>query len=131
MVKLEEPNQYVVEVDKEKNRFSICFYGHMKKAKDIPHYVEHVKEAVDMLKPGFLLFVEIAKHSKPPGFQITKLLKESQSIIKKGGNKKTAVFIDPSLLLQRMTLNVVTRLSGLTIKVFKDEKEAKDWVESE
>ena len=130
MVKFEEPNQYVVEVNPEKNRFSMIFSGHMKKAHNIPHYVEHVKKAVDMLKPGFLLFVEISKKSKPPGFSITKLLKESQGVIKAGGNKKTAVFVDPSLLLQRMTLNVVARLSGLDIKVFRNEEEATTWLEA-
>lgn len=129
MVKFEEPNQYYVEVEKEKNRFNMSFYGSMKKATDVPQYVEHVRKAVEMLKPGFLLYVEISKNSKPPGFSITKLLKQSQDIIKTGGNKKTAVYIDPSLMLQRMTLNVVTKLSGLDIKVFRDETEARTWLE--
>jgi len=128
MATFEEKDQYSIDVDKEKNRFDMVFYGIMKKERDIPHYVEHVGKAVGMLKPGFLLFVEISEKSKPPGFSITRLLKQSQDIIKKGGNAKTAVYVSPKLLLQKMTLNVVSKLSGLEIKVFTNRDDAEAWL---
>ncbi|MDQ1355468.1 MAG: hypothetical protein QG657_5778 [Acidobacteriota bacterium] len=131
VTKFEEKDQYHIEVYPDKNRFDMAFFGHMKSEKSIPHYVEHVEKAVGMLKPGHLTFVEIAEKSAPPGFSITKLLKQSQDIMKKGGNRKTAVYISPKLMLQRMTLNVVTKLSGLDIKVFTNKDEAVKWMEEE
>ncbi|MCU0289763.1 MAG: hypothetical protein MUF15_25635 [Acidobacteria bacterium] len=128
ITRFEEKNQYHIEVYPEKNRFDMAFIGHMKSEKDIPHYVEDVEKAVSLLKAGHLLFVEIAENTKPPAFSITKLLKQSQDIIKKGGNKKTAVYISPKLMLQRMTLNVVVKLSGLDIKVFSNKDEAENWL---
>ncbi len=129
VIKFEEKNQYHIEVYPEKNRFDLAFIGHMKVAKDIPHYLEHVEQAINLLKPGYLLFAEIAETTKPPGFSITKLLKQSQDIMKKAGNKKTAVYISPKLMLQRMTLNVVARLSGLDIKVFSNKDDAEKWLQ--
>jgi hypothetical protein len=131
VTKFEEKDQYHIEVYPDKNRFDMTFTGHMKSEKSIPHYVEHVGKAVGMLKPGHLTFVEIAETSAPPGFSITKLLKQSQDIMKRGGNRKTAVYISPKLMLQRMTLNVVTRLSGLDIKVYTKKDEAVKWMEEE
>lgn len=128
VIKFEEKDQYHIEVNPEKNRFDLAFIGHMKGEKDIPHYLEHVGKAVNMLKPGYLLFVEIAETTKPPGFSITKLMKQSQDIMKNAGNRKTAVYLSPKLMLQRMTLNVVTRLSGLNIKVFSNKEEAEKWL---
>lgn len=129
VTKFEEKDQYHVVVYPDKNRFDMAFIGYMKNEKSIPHYVEHVQKAVSLLKPGHLTFVEIAETSSPPGFSITKLLKQSQDIMKRGGNKKTAVYVVPKLILQRMTLNVVTKLSGLDIKVFTKREEAEKWLE--
>lgn len=129
IIKFEEKDQYHIEVFSEKNRFDLAFIGQMKAEKDIPHYLEHIEKAVNLLKPEYLLMVEISETTKPPAFSITKLLKQSQDIIKNAGNKKTAVYISPKLLLQRMTLNVVAKLSGLEIKVFSNKVDAEKWLQ--
>jgi len=129
VTKFEEKNQYHIEVYLEKNRFDLSFIGSMKKPEDIPHYIEHIGKAIEMLKPGFLIFAEITETSTPPGFPITKLLKQSQAMMKDGGNAKTAVLVSSKLILQRLTLNVVSKLSGLDIKIFTKRDEAEAWLQ--
>lgn len=129
MKKLEEKNQYEILVDESKNRIYLYFVGDAKKPEDIPSYNTHVKEAVGTVADGYTLMVDITSNTKAPSFGLTKMLKDSQKTFMEGGVFKTAVVISPKLFLQRMTLDVVTKLTGMNLQTFKDRGEAETWLE--
>jgi hypothetical protein len=128
MIKFEERGQYSISVDKEKNRINYLFSGDLKSMDDIPNYVEHTKKAVSEVKEGYTLLSHVTA-KKAPGFSATTPLKESLKILKSKNVSKTAVVITKGQILQKMTLNVVSKLSKLNVKVFDDLDEAEKWLD--
>ncbi len=129
MIRFEEPGQYIVEADVNNNRLNLTFNGYMRKKEDIPNYLEHVEKAVKALKSGYTSFVAIEKMSKAPSLATTGILRKSQSIVKEAGLSRAAVVLAKELVLQKMSLKVVTRLSGLAnVKIFDAKDEAEKWL---
>jgi hypothetical protein len=127
--RFEEKDQYVIEVYPEKNRIKYEFNGDLKSKNNIPHYVEHSAKAVAKITEGYtLLSVVTAKGA--PGFSSTTPLKESLALLKSKNVSKTAVVIPKEKILQRMTLNVVSKLSGMNVKVFDDVPTAEVWLDA-
>ena len=129
MISSEEKDQYVILVDKEKNRIEVDFLGENRDPAKIPNYNKHVREAIKNVTSGFTLFVILSENTKPPKLGITKLMKESQQDYLKAGVFRTAVYVPPKLVLQKMTLKVVTKLSGMNLKIFDDKVEAEKWLD--
>lgn len=129
MKRFEEKGRYILTTEVDKNRLNIFFTGHWGKPEDIPNYTKHVKECVDVLKPGFTIYSEI-NDDKPPSLKVTSIHKQGQQIMKAGGVSKTAVVVDKSKMLQKMTLSVVGRLSGMQVKTFTSKDEAVAWLEA-
>lgn len=127
MTKFEEPSFYIIEVDKEKNRLKILFFGHWKSPDDVPKYLEHVEKSTIMLTPGYSILAKI-EDKNPPKLSVTSLHKKGQQLMKKAGVSKTAVIVGKGRTLQKMSLNVVGRLSGMALKVFDDEEKALLWL---
>ncbi len=131
MVSFEEKDQYQISGDREKNRVIIDFIGESKDPAKIPKYNDHVRQAIKEVTRGFTTLVIIAENTKPPKLGITKMMRESQQDLLKGGVSKTAVYIPPKLVLQRMTLKVVTKLTGMNLKAFDDKDKAFEWLDQE
>ncbi len=130
LIKYEEQGQYIIQVFPDKNRICYEFNGDLKNKNDIPHYVEHTQNAVDQITEGYtLLSVVTAKGA--PGFSATSPLKDSLKILKSKNVSKTAVVIPREKVLQRMTLNVVSKLSGMNVKVFDEVVNAETWLDEE
>lgn len=129
MVLFEEKDQYVISADVEKNRLILDFVGETKDPEKMPDYNKHVKEAVKKVAKGYTLLVILSENTKPPKLSLTKVMKESQEDFINAGVSKTAVFIHPKLILQRMTLTVVTKLSGMNLKVFHEREAAEKWLD--
>jgi len=130
MAQFEEKDCYMMEVDQDKNRLNLTFLGHWQSPADIPYYLEHVAKSVGMLKKGYTIYAEI-NDKKPPKLSVTGIHKKGQQIMKQAGVSKTAVVLKQRQILQKMTLNVVGRLSGMSTKVFYDKDEALKWLEGE
>lgn len=124
----EEKDQYELFIDNEKNRIILDF-GECQDPDKLPNYNKHVKEAIKKVSRGFSLMASITDKTKPPKLSITKMLKESQQDIINGGVGKTAVIVPPKSVLQKMTLQVVTKLSGMNIKVFSEREKAESWLD--
>jgi hypothetical protein len=127
-LKFEEKDRYWMEADPEKNRLNLYFVGHWETPEDIPQYTEHVEKAVGMLKPGYSIYAEILDE-KPPSLKVTSIHKKGQQIMKDAGVSKTAVYVPKGKMLQRMSLMVVGRLSGMEVKTFVVKEEALSWLE--
>ena len=125
----EEKDQYEISVDTENNRFILDFKGEANDAKKMPNYNKHIREAAKELKKGFTLLAIISENTKPPKFSFTKIGKESQKDLVEAGVSKTAVYVPPKLVLQKMTLSVVSKLSGMDLKVFNDREKAEKWLD--
>ena len=128
MIKFEEKDCYSITVDKDKNRLNLLFLGHWKAPSDVPKYIDHVTEAVGMLKKGYTIVAEI-RDKKPPNLKVTSLHKKGQQVMKEGGVSRTAVILGKGQFLQKMTLNVVGRLSGLEVKVFSTTEDGVAWLD--
>ena len=124
----EEKDQYELYIDNDKNRIILDF-GECQDPVKLPNYNNHVREAVKKVSKGFSLMASITEKTKPPKLSITKMLKESQQDIINSGVGKTAVVVPPKSVLQKMTLQVVTKLSGMNIKVFSEREKAEIWLD--
>lgn len=125
----EEKDQYEISIDTEKNRFVLDFIGEANDPKKMPNYNKHIREAAEKLSKGFTLLAIISENTKPPKLSFTKMGKVSQQDLVDSGVSKTAVYIPPKLVLQKMTLTVVSKLSGMNLKVFGDREKAEKWLE--
>jgi len=131
MADYEQEGMYSITVDKEKNRMHLLFFGQWSVPEDVPKYTDHVAKATSLMKKGFHILAEI-RDKKPPSLKVTGIHKKGQQIMKKAGVNKTAVIIAKGRkgqFLQKMTLNVVGRLSGMTIKTFTSVEEGEAWLD--
>jgi hypothetical protein len=128
MANFEQKDMYSISVDKAKNRMNILFLGHWAEPDDIPKYTDHVDQATKMLTPGFTIYAEILD-KKPPTLKVTPIHKKGQQIMKEAGVSKTAVVVSKGQFLQKMSLSVVGRLSGMSVKTFTAKEEALAWLE--
>jgi hypothetical protein len=128
MIKFEEKNYYSIEVEKEKNRLILTYLGRWKEPKEIPHYLDHMKEAVNQMSKGFSVIAKIQDEGLP-SIKVTSIHKEGQQILLERGVKKTAVILSSNQLLRKLTLSAIGRLSGLNIKTFENLDKAKAWLD--
>jgi len=129
MIKFEEKDKYEIVVDKDKNRIYMVFFSKTKGASDIPNYLEAVQQAVNNTVTGYTLLADISLHRGMPDFSLTTIMKESQKIYLNGGVSKTAIVRGKELILQRMFLQVVSKLSGMNLKSFETREEAEKWLD--
>ena len=125
----EEKDQYVISVDEKKNRVYFDFVGETKDPEKMPHYNEHVREALKKVQKGYTFMAILSENTKPPKLALTKIMKDSQIDLVNAGVSKAAVFVPPKLILQKMTLTVVTKLSGMNLKVFDNREVAEKWLD--
>ncbi|MCK4763827.1 MAG: hypothetical protein KAW12_16615 [Candidatus Aminicenantes bacterium] len=129
IIKFEKEGFYRIMVDKTKNRFYNEVIGAWEKPDDVSNYNPDTTEAMKHLQPGFTILTTI-EESGPPKFAITKVLKENQQILLKAGAGKTGiVFLKGTPILQKMITNVVGKLSGMQVKIFKTVEEAEAWLD--
>ncbi len=126
--KFEEKDRYWMKADTEAKRLNLYFVGHWETPNDVPKYTEHVAKAVGMLKKGYKIYAEILDE-KPPSLKVTSVHKKGQQIMKDAGVSKTAVYLPKGKMLQKMSLMVVGRLSGMEVKTFITKEEALAWLE--
>lgn len=126
VIKFEGGGEYMIEVDIQKNRISFDFCGSLDDFKKAPDYINHTKQAIDMVTPGYRL-LSIVTTKKIPSFNWTTPFRESMQILKSKEPVKTAIVMD--MVLHRMVLNVVSKLSGLNTQVFKNQEEALTWLD--
>lgn len=125
----EEKDQYVISVDKEKNRFILDFVGDANDPRNMPDLNTHVSEALKKVTKGYTLLAIISEKTKPPKLSFTQLGKELQKKFLDAGVVKTAVYVHPKLILQKMTLTVVSKLSGMNLKIFDNMEKAEKWID--
>lgn len=128
MADFEQKDMYSISVDKAKNRMHILFLGHWAVPEDIPKYTDHVAQATSRLTPGYTILAEILD-KKPPTLKVTPIHKKGQQIMKDAGVSKTGVVVSKGQFLQKMSLSVVGRLSGMTVKTFNSKAEAEAWLD--
>lgn len=128
MTIFEEKDQYVISVVDEKNRI-IMDFGECRDPEKIPNYNTHVKEAIKKVTREFSLMAIVSEKTKPPKFALTKILKESQLDFINAGVGKTAIVIPPKSILQKMTLQVITKLTGMDISIFSNRDQAEAFLD--
>ena len=125
----EEPGVYWVRADKEKNRIELFFQGKLKKSEQLRNLPEHVRKAVAELKDGLQVLSSGHEIEGNPGFGITRPFMEGQKLIM--AKKPSKIATTTTKLGHKMVVNVLTKLTGMTSKVFDTEEKAKAWLDKE
>jgi hypothetical protein len=129
VVRFEQKDQYVIEANSEKNRITFLFTGDLKSKNDIPHIVEHTEQAITHVTDGYTLMA-IVTAKGAPGFSSTAPLKETLVTLKSKNYSKAGFVMPKEKVLQRMTTNVVVKLSGINGRVFDDKVSAEAFLDS-
>jgi hypothetical protein len=127
IVKFEKENFYSIIVDKEKNRIFLTVVGVWTSPDQVPNYNSDMELAVKEVESGFSVLTTLAE-DKPTKFGMTSLKKKNQQIMMDAGMAQAAVYLPGKQVLQKMTLNVVSKLTGMNVKVFSDRDEAIKWL---
>ncbi len=127
IVKFEKENFYSIIADKEKNRIYLTVVGVWENPGQVPNYNSDMELAVKEIESGFTVLTTLAEE-KAPKFGMTNLHKKNQQIMMDAGLSKAAVYLPGRQILQKMTLNVVSKLTGMNVKVFSDRDEALKWL---
>lgn len=130
MIEFEQKGFYKIKVEPEKNLYNMYFLGSWNKPQDVPNYVEHIEKTISLLKPGFMSYVEI-NDDKPPKLAVTGIHRKAQKIQLKAGISKCAVVLESKKILQKVSLTVVGKLSGMNTKIFHDKDKARKWLDEE
>jgi len=131
MAVYENKGFYRIEANKSKKRLYLNYFGHWESPNQVSEYVEHVRKAVEELKEGGFSTLAQIDDTKPPKLALNNLHKQVQQIQKDAGVQRVAIVIKPGLILQKLTLSVVGRLSGLPQKVFNSVEEGGAWLDAE
>jgi len=120
---------YEAYVDEEINRTYWVFKGKWNKVTEIPNYLDHVKESVRNLKPGFTDVVDL-RTFEIPSLEVIELLDESQKLTENAGVGRQAQIINKKdLEIVRASRNVVKE-SDMDLKMmqFGSSEEAIEWL---
>jgi len=131
MAVYENPGFYKIETDKAKKRLYMLFFGHWESPAQVPNYVSDIEKAVGELKEGGFSTLAHITDVKPPKLALNNLHKRVQQIHKDAGVQRVAMVIGQGQILQKLTLSVVGKLSGLPQKVFTSYDEAVAWLDAE
>lgn len=129
VVRFEQKDQYVIEAHPEKNRIIFFFVGDLKSKNDIPHIVEHTKQAITHVSDGYTLMAVVTAKGAP-GFSSTAPLKDTLVTLKSKNYSKAGFVMPKEKVLQRMTTNVVVKLSGINGRVFDDKESAEVFLDA-
>jgi len=131
MAVYENKGFYRIEANKSKKRLYLNYFGHWESPDQVSDYVVHVGKAVEELKEGGFSTLAQIEDTKPPKLAINNIHKRAQQIQKDAGVQRVAIIIKPGQILQKLTLSVVGRLSGLPQKVFTSINDAEAWLDAE
>lgn len=131
MAVYEKSGFYKVEANKDKKRLYLFYFGHWERPDQVPEYVEHVGKALEELKDGGFSTLAQINDTKPPKLAINNIHKKAQQMQKDAGVQRVAIVIKQGQILQKLTLNVVGKLSGLPQKVFTSFEDAEAWLDAE
>jgi hypothetical protein len=128
MSKFEKEGFYVIEANVSKNRLYLAALGAWQSPDQVPDYLNHIRTALSELKKGFTCLTYI-DDDKPPKLSITRLQTTCMNSITHAGVGQTAVVIPKGKILQKMSLSVMLRLTGMKLKMFEDREEADKWLD--
>lgn len=128
MVTFEKKNYYLIKADEKKNRYYLSVFGSWKSPDEVPKYLDETREAVKNLKKGFTCLCRI-DDDKPPKLSLTRVHRQVQLILMDAGVSRTAVYLPKGKVLQKMTLNVVSKFTGMDVKVFEIKEDAEKWLD--
>ncbi len=129
--RFEWEGEYTLDVDKEKRRLIFDMLGKFRKPGDIPKFVEHTRQALDLIPPGDITMIAYIYTAKPPALAVTKYLRESLKLMKERGLNKAAVVTLTVPLLQKMTVKVLNKIVKIDMKAFTAREEAEAWLDKE
>jgi hypothetical protein len=120
---------YSIEIDSAKNRGYLTFYGFCRSPEEIPDFLKDVKMAGMRLKKGFTLLTDATEMKTPPE-EVSELHEKSQEIWIRYGLSKTAEIIPQSAVV-RMTLNRLSKTTGMKKQEFDNKQAAESWLDTE
>jgi len=121
---------YEVYVDEEINRTYAVMKGKWNKVTDIPDFLEHTRESVRNLKPGFSDLVDI-RTFEVPSPEVLDLIMESIKITESAGIGRQAQIINKQDIEIVRTSRDAAKETDMDVKMmqFDNYKDAIEWLD--
>lgn len=117
---------YEIKVTKSMNHADLILKGFWNETDEMQYYVEDVKAAADMLKPGFTFIVNMSNYSGCISKYLTFTIEAQKYLVSKG-LKVTAEILPPNPML-RQICEMLSKESGMKTEYFHDRVSAEKWL---
>lgn len=122
-----ENEHYVILVDTTINRLYLTIKGFWESPSVVPNYKEDIAKAVGELSTGYTILLDATQMKTPPP-DVAALRVEAQKVAVAAGLKKMAELVGQDVLA-KMTLDRISRVSGMNKSTFDNKKEAEAWLD--
>ncbi|MCK5059155.1 MAG: hypothetical protein KAT34_21075, partial [Candidatus Aminicenantes bacterium] len=111
---------YALELDKDKRCVYLTFLEGGEKPADFPGFLDNIKKIAAQMSGEYTLLLNLLENSSKPSFGTTKLMKTGQNLFQKAGVVKSAIVMQEKFVIQKMFINVTSKLSRVNLKTFSD-----------
>jgi hypothetical protein len=123
-------SKYEIRTDRSKNRLYLTIIGFWANPGEVSNYVSDLENATRDLRSGFTIVTDIGR-MKPPPQDVMPLHEAAQKTLIKAGLSRTAeVSLDASKI-KKMTVDQISKKSGMVKEVFGTFEEAESWLDSQ
>ncbi|WP_192821417.1 hypothetical protein [Rufibacter sp. LB8] len=126
MVQIAQNFFYELAVDPVKNRIYFKVFGSWSKEKDVPLYVEHWKQALALVKPGFSLLSDI-REGREYGVGVRALHLRVQKMIVAAGLSQVAEVHTLNEPASEQAIDLAHE-SNLPLNIFDSLEDAEAWL---
>jgi len=121
---------YEAYVDEEINRMYWVMKGKWNKMTDIPDYVQHNREVVRHLKPGFTALIDISTFEIPPPNVIEVITESAQMMEQAGMGRQAQIINKKDMEIVRASRDVMKEADmDLKMMQFGSYDEAIEWLD--
>lgn len=124
MKTIDTNSYYTIGVDTEMNRIHIELNGFWKDTP--PQYLEHIDEAIKLVKQGFTVLADLTRLKAPPQ-NVSYVHIEAQKLLTRKGLSKTAE-LRPSRTITTLAARKWASNSNLNVRVFENYHQAIEWL---
>ena len=118
---------YDILIDPAKNRVYLTIKGFWQTKELVPHYMNNLNEAADLLGPAFTVVANLTRMVPPPD-EVGVLHKTAQKLMATRGMARAAEIVDDPVLIG--VVNDYAVESKINRRIFSGQRFAEVWLDS-
>lgn len=118
-------DHYVIEVDEKKNRILFTMKGSWTSTKAVPNWLEDVKKALQLVRPGF---TELVDWTAVGAIALTDYIAAAQDLAMKAGLRKAARVYTSERFL-KIQMDNLTEKTKFPVQSFFSHEDANAWLD--